>query len=295
MTVSRMLERNDFEQRFKTHQPISISEFLYPLMQGYDSVAIRADVELGGTDQEYNLLAARDIQIAYGIEPQVVLTTPLINGPNGTQKMSASLDNYIGIAEPPAEMYGKAMSAVDELMPQYYDLCLESDDPPPADPYLAKREFARRLVERWHGPEAAVAAEQGFDRQFKQGRAAEDAPVVPFPDADPVHMPAYLADNDLAALARRGPQIDRAGRRAYRRGAAAGRGAGCGARPAGRGGTPHWTPICARFQRLSQPAELQRGCRLTDALGRGILLFAAAATRSGVSLGQQVAGCDGAC
>ncbi len=117
MTVSRMLERNDFEQRFKAHQPISISEFLYPLMQGYDSVAIRADVELGGTDQEYNLLAATDIQIAYGIEPQVVLTTPLINGPNGTQKMSASLNNYIGIAEPPAEMYGKAMSAVDELMP----------------------------------------------------------------------------------------------------------------------------------------------------------------------------------
>ncbi len=101
MTVSRMLERNDFEQRFKAHQPISISEFLYPLMQGYDSVAIRADVELGGTDQEYNLLAARDIQIAYGVEPQVVLTTPLINGPNGTQKMSASLNNYIGIAEPP--------------------------------------------------------------------------------------------------------------------------------------------------------------------------------------------------
>jgi tyrosyl-tRNA synthetase len=198
MTVSRMLERNDFEKRFKAHQPISISEFLYPLMQGYDSVAIRADVELGGTDQEYNLLAARDIQIAYGVEPQVVLTTPLINGPNGVQKMSASLNNYIGIAEPPAEMYGKAMSAVDELMPQYYDLCLESDEPPPSDPYLAKREFARRLVERWHGAEAAADAERGFDRQFKEGRAADDAPVGPVPDSDPVHMPAYLADNGLA-------------------------------------------------------------------------------------------------
>jgi tyrosyl-tRNA synthetase len=198
MTVSRMLERNDFEKRFKAHQPISISEFLYPLMQGYDSVAIRADVELGGTDQEYNLLAARDIQIAYGVEPQVVLTTPLINGPNGVQKMSASLNNYIGIAEPPAEMYGKAMSAVDELMPQYYNLCLESDEPPPSDPYLAKREFARRLVERWHGAEAAADAERGFDRQFKEGRAADDAPVGPVPDSDPVHMPAYLADNGLA-------------------------------------------------------------------------------------------------
>ena len=198
MTVSRMLERNDFEQRFKAHQPISISEFLYPLMQGYDSVAIRADVELGGTDQEYNLLAARDIQIAYGVDPQVVLTTPLINGLNGLQKMSASLDNYIGIAEPPAEMYGKAMSAVDEMMPQYYALCLEADQPPPSDPYLAKREFARRLVERWHGAEAAAQAERGFDRQFKEGRAADDAPVGPFPDSDPVHMPAYLADNGLA-------------------------------------------------------------------------------------------------
>jgi tyrosyl-tRNA synthetase len=199
MTVSRMLERNDFEKRFKAHQPISISEFLYPLMQGYDSVAIRADVELGGTDQEYNLLAARDIQIAYGVEPQVVLTTPLINGPNGVQKMSASLNNYIGIAEAPGEMFGKAMSVVDELMPQYYDLTLESDAPPPSDPYLAKREFARRLVERWHGAEAAAEAERGFDRQFKEGRAADDAPVGPFPDSDPVHMPAYLADNGLAS------------------------------------------------------------------------------------------------
>ena len=121
-TVSRLLERNDFERRFRSNQPISVSELLYPLMQGYDSVAINADVELGGTDQEYNLLTARDIQQAYGVEPQVILTTPLIKGPNGTQKMSASLDNYIGISDPPAEMYGKAMSAVDELMPDYYRL-----------------------------------------------------------------------------------------------------------------------------------------------------------------------------
>jgi tyrosyl-tRNA synthetase len=198
ITVSRLLERNDFAQRFAENRPISVSEFLYPLMQGYDSVAIEADVELGGTDQEYNLLAGREIQQAYGQEPQVVLTTPLINGPNGVQKMSASLDNYIGISDQPAEMYGKAMSSVDELMPQYYQLLLDSDQPP-ADPYLAKREFARRLVERWHGAEAAAAAEAGFDRMFKEKRATDDAPVLELSDGDPVHMPALLADNGLAA------------------------------------------------------------------------------------------------
>jgi tyrosyl-tRNA synthetase len=199
MTVSRMLERNDFEKRFRSNQPISISEFLYPLMQGYDSVAVEADVELGGTDQEYNLLAGRDIQTAYGQEPQVVLTTPLINGPNGKQKMSASLGNYIGIEEPPAEMYGKAMSCVDELMPDYYRLCLESDTPPPADPYLAKREWARRLVTRWHGANAAETAEAAFDRQFKEGRAAADAPEISLPDTDPVHLPALLYSAGLAS------------------------------------------------------------------------------------------------
>ncbi len=198
VTVSRLLERDDFERRFKANQPISVSEFLYPLMQGYDSVAIEADVELGGTDQEYNLLTGRDIQQAYGQDPQVILTTPLINGPNGTQKMSASLGNYIGIDDPPSEMYGKAMSCVDELMPVYYDLCLMDDDPPPADPYTAKREFARRLVERWHGTEAAAAAEAAFNRQFKQGRAADDAPRIRLTDGDPIHMPALLADNGLA-------------------------------------------------------------------------------------------------
>ena len=198
ITVSRLLERNDFERRFRENQPISVSEFLYPLMQGYDSVAIQADVELGGTDQEYNLLTGRDIQIAYGQEPQVILTTPLILGPNGIQKMSASLSNYIGITEPAQEMYGKAMSAKDELMPDYYRLCLEADEPPPADAYVAKREFARRLVERWHGPEAAAAAEAGFDRMFKEKRATGDAPVIVLPDVDPVHVPALLADNGLA-------------------------------------------------------------------------------------------------
>ncbi|HEX5559970.1 MAG TPA: tyrosine--tRNA ligase [Gaiellales bacterium] len=198
VTVSRLLERDDFERRFKANQPISVSEFLYPLMQGYDSVAIEADVELGGTDQEYNLLTGRDIQQAYGQDPQVALTTPLINGPNGVGKMSASVGNYIGIDDPPNDMYGKAMSCVDELMPIYYRLCLETDEPPPADPYTAKREFARRLVGRWHGEEAAAAAEAAFDRQFKHGRAAADAPRIRLPDGDPVHIPALLAGNELA-------------------------------------------------------------------------------------------------
>ncbi|HEY8859563.1 MAG TPA: tyrosine--tRNA ligase [Gaiellales bacterium] len=198
ITVSRLLERNDFERRFRTNQPISVSEFLYPLMQAYDSVAVQADIELGGTDQEYNLLTGRDVQIAYGQEPQVAIIGPLINGPNGVQKMGASLDNYIGIDEPPNEMFGKAMSAVDEMMPDYYRYCLEDDEPPPADPYQAKREFARRLVERWHGAHAAAAAEAAFDRQFKQGRAAEDAPRLPLPGEDPVHMPAFLEAHGLA-------------------------------------------------------------------------------------------------
>jgi tyrosyl-tRNA synthetase len=198
ITVSRLLERNDFERRFRTNQPISVSEFLYPLMQAYDSVAVRADIELGGTDQEYNLLTGRDVQIAYGQEPQVAIIGPLINGPNGVQKMGASLDNYIGIDEPPNQMFGKAMSAVDEMMPDYYRYCLEDDEPPPADPYQAKREFARRLVERWHGAQAAAAAEAAFDRQFKQGRAAEDAPRLPLPGEDPVHMPAFLEAHGLA-------------------------------------------------------------------------------------------------
>ncbi len=197
-TVSRLLERNDFERRFRSNQPISVSELLYPLMQGYDSVAINADVELGGTDQEYNLLTARDIQQAYSVEPQVILTTPLIQGPNGTEKMSASLDNYIGISDPPAEMYGKAMSAVDELMPDYYRLTLEADEPPPEDPYRAKREYAHRLVERWHGAEAAAAAEAGFDRMFKEKRATDDAPVLGLPAGEVVHLPALLAANGLA-------------------------------------------------------------------------------------------------
>ena len=143
-------------------------------------------------------------------------------------------------------MYGKAMSSVDELMPDYYRLCLEADEPPPSDPYTAKREFARRLVERWHGAEAAAAAEAGFDRMFRDKRATDDAPVLDLPDGDPVHVPAFLADHALAALARRGAAADLAGRRASERGAA-----GCGRarrapRPDGRRGAARRAPVRAR-------------------------------------------------
>src|SRR5215203_4230237 len=145
ITVARLLERDDFEQRFSAKTPISVSELLYPFMQAYDSVAIEADVELGGTDQLYNLLAGRDVMQAYGLEPQVALTTPLLMGFDG-QKMSGSVGNYIGLAEPPEEQFGKAMRISDELLPDYYRLVMQSDGPPPADPLEAKLALARWIV-----------------------------------------------------------------------------------------------------------------------------------------------------
>ena len=266
VTVSRLLERDDFERRFKANQPISVSEFLYPLMQGYDSVAIHADVELGGTDQEYNLLTGRDIQQAYGQDPQVALTTPLINGPNGVDKMSASLGNYIAIDDPPAEMYGKAMSCVDELMPDYYRLCLEADDPPPADPYAAKREFARRLVERWHGAEAAAAAEAGVRPPVQAGPGGRRRS----PDAAPRRRSGAHARapgrQRPRRLARRGPPADRPGRRAHRRRAARRRRARRRARSPAAGpscGSEDGSPSSTRPDRYTAPSAVARfGWRL---------------------------------
>src|SRR6266566_9567874 len=146
VTVARMLERDDFEKRYRAGEPISISELLYPLMQAYDSVAIEADVELGGTDQLYNLLAGRDVMASYGLEPQVALTTPLLLGTDG-EKMSASKNNYIGLREQPEEQFGKAMRLPDEMLPEYYRLVLERD-PPTGDPMQAKLVLARFIVER---------------------------------------------------------------------------------------------------------------------------------------------------
>ncbi|MGZ4320220.1 MAG: tyrosine--tRNA ligase [Gaiellaceae bacterium] len=190
MTVARLLERDDFAKRFAANAPISISELLYPLMQAYDSVAIEADVELGGTDQLYNLLAGREVMEAYGLEPQVVLTLPLLLSWDGT-KMSASKDNYIGLAEEPEEMFGKAMRIPDSLLGQWYSLLAERE-PETDDPMQAKLALARFLVERSHGPEAAERAEAHFTRVVREGQAPEDVPEADLPAGDPVHLPALL-------------------------------------------------------------------------------------------------------
>jgi tyrosyl-tRNA synthetase len=191
-TVAQLLERDDFAKRFAANAPISVSELLYPLMQGYDSVAVRADVELGGTDQLYNLLAGRTLQEAYGQEPQVALTTPLILGFDGT-KMSASKNNYIGLAEPPEEQFGKAMRISDELLPDYYRLVMQRDAGPMGDPMEAKLELARFIVTRSRGEEAARAAEAHFTRVVREGQAPDDVPEAPLPPGDPVHLPALMA------------------------------------------------------------------------------------------------------
>jgi len=194
ITVARLLERDDFQQRFEAKSPISVSELLYPFMQAYDSVAIRADVELGGTDQLYNLLAGRDVMQAYGLEPQVVLTTPLLLGLDG-RKMSASLGNYIGLTDPPEEQFGRTMRISDELLPEYYRLVMESDiDPGTLDPLAAKLELARFVVRRSHGDGAVEEAEAHFTRVVREGQAPEEMGEVELPAGDPVHLPALIRE-----------------------------------------------------------------------------------------------------
>jgi len=191
-TVARMLERDDFANRFVAKEPISVSELLYPLMQAYDSVAIEADVELGGTDQLYNLLTGRDVMEAYGLEPQVVLTTPLINSWDGT-KMSGSRGNYIRLLEAPEEQFGKAMRFPDEMLPELYRLVMEQE-PPTSEPMQAKLELARFIVARSHGEEAARAAEDHFDSLVRRKEIPEEIPEHTLEAGDPVHLPALLAD-----------------------------------------------------------------------------------------------------
>jgi tyrosyl-tRNA synthetase len=193
VTVARILERDDFAKRFATQQAISVSELLYPLMQAYDSVAVEADVELGGTDQLYNLLTGRDVMTAYGLEPQVVLTTPLIDSWDGT-KMSGSKGNYIALSEDPNEQFGKTMRLPDELLETYYRLVMEQELPS-GDPMQAKLALARFIVERAHGPEAATQAEQHFTRVVREGAAPADVPEAQLPAGDPVHLPALLVDH----------------------------------------------------------------------------------------------------
>jgi tyrosyl-tRNA synthetase len=183
-TVARILERDDFNKRYATGDPITLTELLYPLMQAYDSVAIDADVELGGTDQLYNLLMGRHVMEYYGKTPQCVLTTPLLVGTDGAMKMSKSLGNYIGVTDPPNEMFGKIMSIPDNLMWDYYTLLLDRP-PPDAEPVEQKRELARSLVRTFHGEWGAAEAERTFDTVARR-EAPQDAPEVVLPDEDDI-------------------------------------------------------------------------------------------------------------
>jgi len=185
-TVARMLERDDFEARYKSNQPIAIHEFLYPLAQGYDSVELRCDVEMGGTDQKFNLHVGRHLQQHYGQPPQVIITLPLLEGLDGVQKMSKSLDNYVGITEPPGEMFGKLMSITDELMWRYFDLlsfrsneeirALKGEAAAGRNPRDIKFLLCEEVIERFHNRADAVAAREEFIARFRQGEMPEDIP-----------------------------------------------------------------------------------------------------------------------
>jgi tyrosyl-tRNA synthetase len=192
-TVARLLERDDFAKRFAAREPISVSELLYPFAQGYDSVAVEADVEVGGTDQLYNLLMGRDVMEHYGQEPQAIVTYELLVGIDGVEKMAKSTGNYIGIDEPPEEQFGKTMSIPDTAMEQWWRLCLDRE-PPGGDPMEAKLALARGIVELYHGAEAAARAEEHFTRVVREHQPPTDGvSEIRLPDGDPVHLPAVLA------------------------------------------------------------------------------------------------------
>jgi tyrosyl-tRNA synthetase len=193
-TVAQLLERDDFAKRYRERSPISVLELLYPLLQGYDSVQVRSDVELGGTDQLFNLLLARDIQQAYGLPPQVALTLPILPGTDGVNRMAKSAGNYIGVTEPAAEVFGKAMSIPDAAMPVWYELLLDEPFDPGAAPVEAKRALARALAARLAGEEAAADAEARFDQVHVAREIPDEVEDVALPPEDPVHVPALLAD-----------------------------------------------------------------------------------------------------
>jgi len=196
--LARMLERDDFNKRYKSNQSIAIHEFLYPLIQAYDSVALEADVELGGTDQKFNLLAGRELQRAYGQDPQVVLTVPILEGLDGTQKMSKSLNNYVGIDESPQEMFGKIMSISDDLMWRWFDLLsfkssdemqvLKNEQADGKNPRDIKIELAKEIIARFHDQDAADAAEQSFINQFQKKNVPDDIEEITF-HLDSLSMP----------------------------------------------------------------------------------------------------------
>jgi tyrosyl-tRNA synthetase len=210
MTVAQLLERDDFARRFAARQPISLSEFVYPLLQGIDSVEVRADIELGGTDQTFNNLVGRELQRSRGQAPQAVLTVPLLVGTDGVEKMGKSLGNYIAITDPPAEQFGKLMSIPDSVVGSYARLCttMHPRDVDALEQQVAaggaaanaaKRAVARAVVELYHGAAAARAAEERFDAIFKRGEVPDDVPEFALPTADPVHLPALLVAAGLAA------------------------------------------------------------------------------------------------
>ncbi|HAT7074217.1 TPA: tyrosine--tRNA ligase [Legionella pneumophila] len=208
-TVARMLERDDFNKRYTTGQPIAIHEFLYPLLQGYDSVALKADVELGGTDQKFNLLMGRELQKHYGFEPQVVMMTPLIEGLDGVKKMSKSLDNYIGINETPEQMFGKIMSVSDDLMWRYIDLLsfktgkeiqqLKQSVLEGKNPRDVKIDFAKEIVARFHDQTQAEFAHNKFIERFQKGNIPEDLEELSLVTAEPIALAQLLKQIDLTA------------------------------------------------------------------------------------------------
>jgi tyrosyl-tRNA synthetase len=209
-TVARMLERDDFNKRYNSEQSIAIHEFLYPLVQGYDSVAMKTDVELGGTDQKFNLLVGRQLQQAYGQPPQTVLTVPLLEGLDGVQKMSKSLGNYVGITDAPGDMFGKIMSISDELMWRYFDLLsfrrtselqeLRTSVEGGRNPRDVKFELAREIVARFHGESAAAKAQSDFVSRFQQGAMPEDMPEIPLSCAEgPLGLADILRQSNLTA------------------------------------------------------------------------------------------------
>ena len=191
-TIAQLLERDDFRNRFGAKEPISVSELLYPLMQAYDSVAVEADVELGGTDQLFNLLTGREVMAAYGMEPQVALTVAYLDSWDGTG-MSASRGNYIGLKEPAEAQFGKTMRIPDALLDQWFRLVLEQEGAPDLDPMQAKLALARSIVTRAHGEEAARAAEEHFTRVVREGQAPDEVPDAEIPAGDPVHVPSLIA------------------------------------------------------------------------------------------------------
>jgi len=210
VTVARVMDRDDFSKRWGASEPISLIEFMYPLLQAMDSVAVEADVEIGGADQLWNLLIGREIQERYGQRPQTVVTAPLLVGTDGRRKMSQSFGNYISVTDPPDQMFGKAMSIPDDAMPEWYLLAAGATAPESdilredlargvVHPGAAKRELGRRIVTRYHGLDTGVEAEETFDRLFVAKEAPEEMTETPLAAGDPVWLPAALAEAELVS------------------------------------------------------------------------------------------------